>query len=174
MKELIYQIYQLLSDFIMHIPISFVRSLWARIIFKEIGKGCQFGRHVHLVSPHKICLGKNVFVNRHVTLDGRMGLYIGDNTDIGEYSAIWSLQHDVNSDTHYTEGGKTVVEDHCWIAPHSIILPGRILKKGTVVATGSVVTKNFPPKSVIAGVPAKFIKQRDNALNYEITYKLFL
>lgn len=170
-KDIVYGIYELTTDFVMHLPLACLRNIWGKIVLQKMGRGTQLSRHVRLISPHKICIGQNVFINRNVTLDGRMGLVILNNTDVGEYSSIWSLQHDVNSSTHAVVGGGTLIEDHCWIAPHAIILPGRILKRGTVVATGSVVTKNFPEKSVIAGVPARFIKDRENDLTYELTYK---
>jgi acetyltransferase-like isoleucine patch superfamily enzyme len=53
-----------------------------------------------------------------------------------------------------------IIEDDCWIAANSIILAGVTIGKGSVVAAGSVVTENVAPYSVVAGVPAKFIKSR--------------
>ena len=105
MKEFIYQFFQLFTDLVMHTPIAFARNLWGKLVFKQMGRGCQLSRHVHIISPHKISLGNNVFINRNVTLDGRMGMVIGDNTDIGEFSSIWSLQHDYNNASHSTWGG---------------------------------------------------------------------
>ena len=122
-KPLLFEIFSLFTDFVMHLPLACIRKLYAKIISKEFGKGSQLSRHVHLISPYRISIGKNVFINRNVTLDGRSNLTIGDNTDIGEYSSIWTLQHDINSPTHATVGRPTVIEDHCWIAPRSIILP---------------------------------------------------
>ena len=173
-KPLLFEIFSLFTDFVMHLPVAFVRRLYAKLIFKEMGKGCQICRHVHLIAPYRIKLGNNVFINRNVTLDGRSGLNIGENTDIGEYSSIWSLSHDINSPTHAEVGRLTTIEDHCWIAPHSIILPGVTLKRGTVVATNSVVTKDTEEKSLVAGIPARQIKKRDNELKYDLSYKIYL
>ena len=53
-----------------------------------------------------------------------------------------------------------IIEDDCWIAANSILLAGVTIGKGSVVAAGSVVTENVPPYSVVAGVPAKWIKSR--------------
>jgi acetyltransferase-like isoleucine patch superfamily enzyme len=53
-----------------------------------------------------------------------------------------------------------VVEDDCWIAANSIILAGITIGKGSVIAAGSVVTKDVPPYSVFAGIPAKLIQSR--------------
>lgn len=172
LKALLYDSYQLITDFVMHIPISNVRFLYCRIVMPSIGHGTQISRHVHFISPHKIVLGNNVFINRNATLDGRKGLEIEDNVDIGEFSSIWSLQHDYNDPNHATIGGKTVIKDHSWIAPHSIILPGIEIGRGTVVATQAVVTKNTPAHSIMAGIPAKQIAERKNPLQYKLTYKI--
>jgi acetyltransferase-like isoleucine patch superfamily enzyme len=55
---------------------------------------------------------------------------------------------------------KVVIEDDCWIASNSILLAGVTIGKGSVVAAGSVVTQDVPPYSVVAGVPARVIKNR--------------
>lgn len=174
MKELLYELYQLATDIIMHMPIAFIRLLWLKAVCKQVGNGVQISRHVHLISPHKISLGDNVFINRHATLDGRFSLAIGDNVDIGEFSSIWSLQHDPDDENHTTKGGPTIIMDHAWIAPHSIILPNVTVGKGCVVGTGSVVTKSTDPMTLVAGVPAKTIRKRNNSCQYKLTYKIYL
>jgi acetyltransferase-like isoleucine patch superfamily enzyme len=55
---------------------------------------------------------------------------------------------------------KVVIEDDCWIASNSILLAGVTIGKGSIVAAGSVVTQDVPPYSVVAGVPARVIKNR--------------
>lgn len=173
-KPLLFEIFSLFTDFVMHLPLACVRNVYAKIIFKEFGKGSQLARHVHLIAPYRISIGKNVFINRNVILDGRSNLKICDNTDIGEYCSIWTLQHDINSPTHATVGSPTIIEDHCWIAPRSIVLPGCRVKRGVVVATNSVVTKDTEECVLVAGSPAKTIKSRQNGLNYELRYKIYL
>jgi acetyltransferase-like isoleucine patch superfamily enzyme len=56
-----------------------------------------------------------------------------------------------------------VIEDDCWIAANSIILDGVTIGRGSVVAAGAVVSKSVPPYSVVAGVPARIIKSRNNS-----------
>lgn len=104
-KSFLFELFHLVTDCIMHFPFAYVRFCYAKIVCKHVGKGTQFSRHVHLISPHKISFGNHVFVNRNVTLDGRKCLVIGDNVDIGEYSSVWSLQHDPNNETHNAVGG---------------------------------------------------------------------
>lgn len=53
-----------------------------------------------------------------------------------------------------------VIEDEVWCGANVTILKGVTLGRGSVVAAGAVVTKSFPPYSIIGGVPAKLLKMR--------------
>lgn len=57
--------------------------------------------------------------------------------------------------------GAIVIEDECWIGANSVITAGTRIGKHSVVAGGSVVTKDVPPYSIVAGNPAKVIRQYD-------------
>lgn len=79
-----------------------------------------------------------------------------------------AISHDVtimDSDAHYIdyenyEISKPVyIEDNVWIGTRTTILKGVRIGKGSVVAAGSVVTKDVPPNSIVAGIPARVIKQ---------------
>jgi len=51
-----------------------------------------------------------------------------------------------------------IVEDGVWIAANVTLLPGVTVGRGAVVAAGAVVTKDVPPNSLVAGIPAKVIR----------------
>lgn len=53
-----------------------------------------------------------------------------------------------------------VIEDDVWVGANVTILKGVRIGRGSVVAAGAVVTKSFPPYSVIGGVPARLLKMR--------------
>ena len=60
----------------------------------------------------------------------------------------------------YSKIENVVIEDDVWIGQRVIILPGVTIYKGCIIGAGAVVTKSFPPYSIIGGNPAKLIKSR--------------
>ena len=56
--------------------------------------------------------------------------------------------------------GTVKIGNDCWIASHAVILANVTIGEGSVIAAGSVVTKDVPPYSIVAGVPAKVIGSR--------------
>jgi acetyltransferase-like isoleucine patch superfamily enzyme len=116
-----------------------------------IGEGLQIGDHSN-IGPYSYigCSGK-ITIGNNVMMGPRVSIYaenhVFDNPDI-----LMKDQGVVKSEV--------VIEDDCWIASNSVILAGVTIGKGSVVAAGSVVTENVAPYSVVAGVPAKWIKSR--------------
>lgn len=69
-----------------------------------------------------------------------------------------------------------VIEDDVWIGANVTILKGCCIGRGSIVAAGTVVTKSFPPYSIIGGIPAKLLRKRFNEREIieheEILYKI--
>lgn len=108
-------------------------------------------------------------------LDGRKGLKIGRSVVIAYEAIIWTLNHDYN-DVHFCGKGASVeIDDYAWICSRSMILPGIKIGKGAVVASGAIVTKDVPPYSIVAGIPAKVIgKRMEKAYDYGYNSKIVL
>jgi maltose O-acetyltransferase len=127
---------------------------------------------VELRNGRNVSIGDRVVINRGVLLDGRGGqLIIGDDVDIAQETNIWTLEHDVHSDTHADKGGNVVIEDHVWIASRATILPGVRIGRGAVVACNAVVTKDVPARAIVGGVPAKVIGTRRSQLDYRLSFR---
>ncbi len=72
-------------------------------------------------------------------------------------------------DWSHVKQADVVIGPRCWIGTHCIILKGVHLGEGTIVGAGSVVTKSFPPYSVIAGNPATLIRSVEHDDSTEAT-----
>lgn len=113
----------------------------------------------------KIEIGDDVSINPYCLLYGHSRLVIGSKTRIASHTVIVPANHkfdDVNTpimDQGVDRKGVTIGED-VWIGSRVTILDGVTIGNQCVIAAGSVVTKSFPDRSVIAGVPAKLLKKR--------------
>lgn len=160
------------NRFLMYIPSCSVRLLFFRLRVAKLGKGVGLLMGVELRRGRNVFIGDRVVINRAVLLDGRGGrLVIGDDVDIAQETNIWTLEHDVHSDTHADKGGDVIIGDHAWIASRVTILPGVRIGDGAVVASNSVVTKDVPSMAIVGGVPARVIGQRRSRLEYRLHFR---
>ena len=58
--------------------------------------------------------------------------------------------------------GPVIIEDNVWIGDKATVLPGVTIGKGAIVAANAVVTKDVPPYCIVAGIPAKIVKEIKN------------
>jgi acetyltransferase-like isoleucine patch superfamily enzyme len=116
----------------------------------SIGNDVFIGQGAYLVaSESKIVIGNKVMFGPMVTIIG------GDH----RYDVVGKFMFDVKEKLPENDL-PVIIEDDVWIGACAIITKGVTISKGSVVAAGAVVTKSFPPYSIIAGVPAKVIKRR--------------
>lgn len=162
------------NTFLMALPIYWLRELFIVMFIGRLGNNNFIRMYVTFRYGKNIIIGNNNSINQRVMLDGRGGkLIIGDYVDIGQETNIWTLDHDPQDDYHGTKGGDVTIEDYVWIASRASILPGVRVGRGAVVATGAVVTKDVAPMTIVAGVPAKVIGQRDSKLLYDPSDRYF-
>ena len=114
-----------------------------------------------------LTIGDNVAVAYNTSLLSADNgfISIGNDVIIAQNVVLRSLNHTFTDPTvpiRYQghEGGFISIEDDDWIGANSVILPNVTIGAHSIVGAGSVVTKDIPPYSVFAGVPAKLIKSR--------------
>jgi maltose O-acetyltransferase len=121
-----------------------------------------------------LSIGKNTVINPECRLDARGGLKIGCNVSISRETFILTLTHDYNTVNFDLRDGTVEIGDDAWIGIRAIILPGVKIGKGAVVGAGSIVTKDVPDYSIVVGVPAKVVAQREVHDFSSVYYKPFL
>lgn len=141
----------------------------------EIGAGTyvMHGAVLHVYNfrdiPHSgIKIGCDSLIGEYSVIRGQGGVTIGDRVYTSPFTQIIAVNHVFDDPTRpFTEQGITaegiVIEDDVWLGAGAIITDGVRVGKGAVVAAGAVVTKDIPPHTVAAGVPAKLIKKIDEA-----------
>lgn len=110
-----------------------------------IGSGCRIGIRNSFASIHSINIGKNVLFAGYV--------HITDHSHGYE-----DLSRPIFGQPLSTKGG-VVIEDECWLGFSCEILSGVHIGKHSIVAARAVVTKDVPAYSIVAGNPARVIKQ---------------
>ncbi|MDE6398761.1 MAG: sugar O-acetyltransferase, partial [Clostridiales bacterium] len=106
-----------------------------------------------------IKVGKDVFINSGCCFQDQGGIEIGDGAFIGQQTVIATLNHDMLPDCRGDMFPKPVkIGKRVWIGAHATILPGVTVGDNAVIAAGAVVTRDVPPDTVVAGVPARAVK----------------
>lgn len=125
----------------------------------EIGHGCIISEDCYITGNSDFKLGNTSFIGKKVRINLGKSVTIGKDVGIGENSAIWTHGYFPPADEGYPVTYKPVtIMDGSWVSTNIIILPGVTLGKNTIVGAGSVVTKSFEDYSLIAGNPAKQLK----------------
>jgi acetyltransferase-like isoleucine patch superfamily enzyme len=151
--------------FLLHIigwfPSHHIRRFSYRLAGMKIGIGSTLHMGTRLYDPANITIGNDTVIGEGAVLDGRAPLHIGDHVDFATEVMIYNAQHNLESPTFIAEMAPVVIKDYVFIGPRAIILPGVTIEKGAVVAAGAVVTKNVEAFSIVGGIPAKVIGERN-------------
>lgn len=115
----------------------------------------------------KLTIGDGTYIGESNNIRAAGGsISIGSNCLISQQVSIIATDHGINKDEliksqKWVKKGDIVIGDDVWIGCSSQILSGVTIGNGAVIAAGSLVNKDVAPYSIVAGIPAKFIKYRD-------------
>jgi acetyltransferase-like isoleucine patch superfamily enzyme len=127
------------------------------------GEGVTLRENALIYCPERVNLADGVTIGSRVTIMAQGGVDIGTATMVGPGVTILSVNHDFShsKDAKVTQRKRAVkIGREVWIAGGAIILPGVKVGDYAVVAAGAVVTRDVPPNTIVAGVPAKHVRER--------------
>lgn len=169
------------NHIISHIPSYTLRRAWYRhVLGWRIGSDVfiLMGQYVQMAgarsSGRKVSIGNGSVINYGCLLYTTGGLIIGEHVSIS--SGVWLVtgSHDISSPDFATSYTPIVIGNYAWIGMRATILAGVTIGDGAVIMAGAVVTHDVPPYTVVGGVPAKVVKQRDvQEYAYPLYHQLF-
>ena len=139
-----------------------LRRLLAKHIFKRCGESFKAFQHVEFSFGYNMEVGDNVVVHRHVLLDDRGGIVLGNNVSVSDYANIYSHTHSIVEQKDVTNAC-TVIEDGVRITYHATVLAGVRVHEQGMVGAMAVATKDVRPYHVYVGIPAKSVRVKPNA-----------
>ena len=108
-----------------------------------------------------VIIGDHTRIGLHNTIIGPVD--IGSHVNLAQGITVSALNHNFSDtkkriDEQGVSTNQVTIEDDVWVGANAVILSGVTIGEHCVVAAGAVVTKDVPPHSLVAGVPAKVIK----------------
>lgn len=136
-----------------------VRSRLSAIIGTEIDGSTTIFPPFYTNFGQFIRLGKNVFINHNCSFLDIGGITIEDDVQIGPSVKLTSENHPLDpADRKTVLLQPILIKRNAWIGAGATILPGVTVGENAVVAAGAVVSRDVPPNTVVAGIPAKVVK----------------
>lgn len=139
-----------------------LRRTLAPRIFKRCGRNFKCFQHTEFSFGYNLEAGDDVVVHRHVLLDDRGGIVLGDRVSIADYANIYSHTHSIVDQREVTTL-PTVLEADVRITYHATVLAGVRVGENGMVGAGAMATKNVRAYHVNVGVPAKSVMIKPNA-----------
>jgi acetyltransferase-like isoleucine patch superfamily enzyme len=166
---------------------ALMRRVTLRAMAGQFGDAIQVHRGVIFRHPETFSIGSGVFIGDQTMIQGRFDgrCTIGDHVWIGPQAYFDARDLVIEEYVGWGPGAKVLGSTHTGvpadvpliqtdlvikpvrigagadIGMNAVILPGVSVGRGAIVGAGAVVTENVAPFAVVAGVPARFIRQRE-------------
>ena len=112
----------------------------------------EFGQNLHL--------GEGVFINIGCVFQDTGGIWIGDRTLVGHNCIFTTLNHGTEPERRCDMLPAPIhIGSDVWFGARVTVVPGITIGDGAIIGAGSVVTKDLPARTVVAGVPARVIRE---------------
>lgn len=123
------------------------------------------GRDVTILSPHRLYIGKRVYFAKGCWINAIGRIDIEDEVFLAPYSVISSSNHGFKDNSVWAGGSHpkpVTIGKGSWIASHAVVTAGCSIGSGNILGANSVLTTNTESNSIYAGVPARFVKIRQD------------
>ncbi len=158
--KIVIAIFYIISEFEMLIqfPNDFIifRKIYFYLIRIKIGKKSYIGKNAILYRAHQISIGNYASIGENCMLHAHANIKIGDNFLAAPGLTINSGGH--NLETLQPISKEIIIGNNVWCGLNVVILSGVTIGNNVVIGAGAVVTKNVASNVLVAGNPAKVLK----------------
>lgn len=130
------------------------RRMLAPLIFRRVGESFKCWHFVDWSFGYNLSFGDGVVIHRHVLLDDRGEIEVGNDVSISDYANIYSHTHDIY-DIQKVYNLPTRIGNGVRITYHATILAGCHIGDGAMIGSGAVVTKDVDAGHIVLGIPAR-------------------
>lgn len=154
-----------------YFPSRRIRKLfYTHIMQFDVARGVSIGAGLYVDCRRHLKIGENTSINPFCHLDNRGGIEIGSNVSMSPGVYLITADHDVQSPMLAGRQAPISIGDFVFIGAQAMILPGVSIGEGAVVAARAVVVRDVKPFTIVAGVPAKMVGERNSELAYTTKY----
>ncbi|MFW5947953.1 MAG: acyltransferase [Gemmatimonadota bacterium] len=130
-----------------------LRRVLARHAFERVGKNFKAFHFVKFSFGYNLQIGDDVVIHRHVLLDDRGGIRIGNGASVSDYANVYSHTHAL-ADGRYVTTPQTVIGDGVRVTYHATVLAGVHLRDDAMLGSMAVATRHVDGGKVALGIPA--------------------
>ncbi len=135
------------------------RRILARRIFRKCGRNFKAFPFVRFSYGYNMEVGDDVVVHRHVLLDDRGGIRLGDRVSVSDFANVYSHSHDIVDPREVTTP-MTILGDGVRITYHATVLAGVHVAEDSMVGALAVASRDTEPSTVNVGIPAKPVRKK--------------
>jgi acetyltransferase-like isoleucine patch superfamily enzyme len=139
------------------------RRILAQRIFKTCGRNFKAFHFVKLSFGYNMEVGDGVVVHRHVLLDDRGGIRLGNGASVSDFANVYSHTHDIQEPS-LVKCPATVIGEGVRITYHATILAGVHVADDSMIGAMALANRNTEPHQVYVGIPAKAVREKDMSI----------
>ncbi len=136
------------------------RRLLLRLFGAKIGRNARISPSVKVWAPWNLNVGDEAAIAHDVDCYCVDQITIGHHATVSQYTFLCTASHDLADPHMRLITGPITIADQAWVCAGAFVGMGLLIGEGAVIGAMSVVIKPVDPWTIVAGNPAKFIKQR--------------
>ena len=138
---------------------------WRRWVLRafgaQLGPNCRIYAKAQIWAPWNLICADAVIIANGAIVYNPLPIRIGSHGVVSQQAFLCGATHDMDDPAFPMVSSPITLGPYAWVCARATVCPGVTLGEGAVLGLGSVATRDIPPWAVHAGVPARFVRQRN-------------